>query len=192
MTTRQQILKAIYPFLMQLAALKAKVLHSSVAEPVTSFYNLQAYTNNNELYRFEQLKGKKVLLVNTASDCGYTLQYKDLQQLQDRYKNSLVILGFPANDFKAQEKGNDDAIANFCALNFGVSFRLMKKSGVVKGPLQNEVFEWLSDPHKNGWNQQAPRWNFCKYLVNEQGILTHYFDTGIAPLSSTIIKLIDT
>ena len=102
-----------------------------------------------------------------------------------------MVLGFPANDFKEQEKGTDDEIETFCKVNFGVTFPLMKKSIVIKGTGQNEVFQWLTDAGKNGWNNQAPTWNFSKYLVNEEGVLTHYFDTSVSPLSPEVINAID-
>jgi glutathione peroxidase len=136
------------------------------------------------------LKGKKVLLVNTASDCGYTNQYADLQKLFEKNSDRLIILGFPANDFKEQEKGTDEQIAQFCQINFGVTFPLAKKSS-VKGDHKNEIFKWLSEKNKNGWNSKQPSWNFSKYLVNEQGQLTHYFDPAVSPLSDEVIEAIN-
>jgi glutathione peroxidase len=134
------------------------------------------------------LQGKKVLLVNTASDCGYTAQYKELQQLQDRFADRLVIIGFPANDFKEQEKGDNASIADFCQRNYGVRFQLAQKTSVVSGPLQHPVYRWLTDSSQNGWNTKAPSWNFSKYLVDEEGRLTHYFDPSVSPLSEALIK----
>ena len=139
----------------------------------------------------QHLKGKKVMLVNTASDCGYTDQYDDLQKLYEEYKDKLVVIGFPANDFKEQEKGTDEEIAQFCKLNFGVTFPLMKKSSVIKGPQQNEVFKWLTDSAKNGWNNKPPSWNFSKYIVNEEGVLTNYFGSSISPMSKDVLKAIN-
>ena len=129
-----------------------------------------------------------MLLVNTASNCGYTNQYDELQELYKRFENKLVILGFPANDFKEQEKGSDEEIAQFCKVNFGVTFPLMKKSSVVKNTDQNDVFKWLTDAAKNGWNSQQPSWNFSKYLVNENGVLTNYFDPSVSPLSEEVMN----
>ncbi|HXL59000.1 MAG TPA: glutathione peroxidase, partial [Chitinophagaceae bacterium] len=135
-------------------------------------------------------KGKKVLLVNTASDCGYTGQYEELEKLYQQYKQRLIVIGFPANDFKEQEKGSDEEIAQFCTINYRITFPLMKKSIVIKSPGQNEVFQWLTDKNKNGWNDQQPVWNFSKYLVNEEGILSWYFDPSISPMSNSAINAI--
>jgi glutathione peroxidase len=159
-------------------------------EAPQSFYSLSAHLNNNNELSFDSLRGKKVLLVNTASDCGYTNQYDDLQKLFEKNKDRLMIIAFPANDFKEQEKGSDQEIAQFCKINFGVTFPLAKKSS-VKGESKNEVFKWLSEKNKNGWNNKQPSWNFSKYLVNEQGLLTHYFDPAISPLSEEVIKALN-
>lgn len=156
-----------------------------------SFYQLAASLNNGSQLSFEDFKGKKVLVVNTASDCGYTPQYKDLQRLSEEYPDKLVVIGFPANDFKEQEKGTDVEIAAFCERNYGVTFPLVKKSSVVKGPQQHPVFRWLTNKELNGWNDQEPGWNFSKYLVSEDGTLMAYFDAGVSPASPEILKLIN-
>ena len=187
MTTRQKLLKAIYPVFMWMQGKKAKVLTNEKTQPPVSFYSLKATLGNGGEFDFTQLKGKKVLLVNTASNCGYTNQYDDLQKLNEQFHNKLVILGFPANDFKEQEKGNDEEIAQFCKINFGVTFPLMKKSSVIKAADQNEVFKWLTDSTKNGWNRKQPSWNFSKYLINEQGVLIKYFDPSVSPLSEEVV-----
>lgn len=191
MTIRQKILKAVYPAIMWLSGKKSVTLTNTNAAPSIPFYSLKAVANNGTAFDFSQLKGKKVLLVNTASDCGYTNQYDELQKLYGQYQNKLVILGFPANDFKEQEKGTDADIARFCKVNYGVSFPLMKKSSVIKSAEQNEVFKWLSDSAQNGWNNQAPKWNFSKYLVDENGVLLHYFDAAVSPLSKEVTSIID-
>lgn len=191
MTLRQKFLKAVYPAFMWWRGSKAKQFANNTAKPSVPFYSLKPVLNNGTTYDLSELKGKKVLLVNTASDCGFTNQYDDLQKLYEQEKDKLTILGFPANDFKEQEKGTDEEIAQFCKINFGVTFPLMKKSSVIRGAEQNEVFKWLSDSTLNGWNTKQPSWNFSKYLVNEEGILTHYFDPSISPLSEEVIKAID-
>jgi glutathione peroxidase len=194
MTARQKIARAFYPLLMNLGKLfgkntKMKTNRASVAPPV-SFYSLMAAANDGNEIRFDRFKGKKVLLVNTASDCGFTPQYDDLEKLYEKFDGKLVILGFPANDFGEQEKGNDQQIAVFCKVNYGVKFPLAAKSQVVRGQTQNKVFEWLSNSRENGWNDQQPTWNFSKYLVNEQGMLTHYFDPSVSPLSQEVLSAV--
>ena len=168
MTTRQKVLKLIYPVFNSLNSLLGKKNKKLMSTTVSaaSFYDLQITLNNGKVFSFSTLKNKKVLLVNTASDCGYTKQYDGLQALHEKYKNQLFIIGFPANDFGKQEKEGDDTIAEFCKINFGVSFPLAKKSTVIKNANQNEVYQWLTHEDKNGWNYTAPSWNFCKYLVD--------------------------
>ncbi|HMO62503.1 MAG TPA: glutathione peroxidase [Ferruginibacter sp.] len=188
---RQKILHAFYPAWMWLNGIaginKLTLTHTAIPPPVP-FYDLKATAIDGSLFHFEKLKGKKVLIVNTASDCGYTGQYTQLQQLQEQHWDKLVIIGFPANDFKEQEKADNTTIATFCKRNFGVSFPLMQKAIVIQKEGQHEVYQWLSNPAQNGWNSKAPSWNFSKYLVNEQGMLTHYFDPGISPLSNIFLK----
>lgn len=193
MTIRQRVLKAVYPALMWYSKLTGKnvtQLANDQKQPPVSFYSLKTIANNGSEVDFSQYKGKKLLLVNTASDCGYTDQYDALQKLYEDNKESLVVIGFPANDFKEQEKGTDDEIAQFCKLNYGVTFPLMKKSSVIKGDGQNEVFKWLSDSTLNGWNSKPPSWNFAKYIVNEEGILTNYFGSSVSPANAEVINAI--
>jgi glutathione peroxidase len=159
--------------------------------PPELFYSLTDVAGEGRPVSFREFRGKKVLLVNTASACGYTPQYDGLQKLSERYAEKLVVVGFPSNDFGEQEKGSDQEIAGFCKLNFGVTFRLMKKSRVIKGPGQNGVFNWLTDKNRNGWNSRQPEWNFCKYLVDEKGVLIGYFSAGIEPLDREILDLIE-
>lgn len=194
MTYRQKILKAVYPAIMwfsKIAGTKSTIMENTKnTMPVVSLYELSVKMNNGSELKLSDLKGKKIMLVNTASNCGYTNQYDDLQKLYAGNKDKLVIIGFPANDFKEQEKGTDSEIAEFCRVNFGVSFPLAQKSTVIKGAEQNPIFKWLSDKNLNGWNDQEPTWNFAKYLVDENGTLVKYFDPGISPASDEIKKAI--
>ncbi len=193
MTYRQKFLKAVYPAFVWWAKLTGKndkTLANEKAAPAVSFYNLKDSLIDGLPFDFAQLKGKKVMLVNTASDCGYTNQYADLEKLYRQYKYKLVVIGFPANDFKEQEKGTDGEIEKFCKQNYGVTFLLMKKSSVIKGPAQNEVFQWLTYTSKNGWNDQPPSWNFSKYIVDENGSLINYFGPAVEPFSTDIINAI--
>lgn len=195
MTYRQKILKAAYPALMwynKITGKKSKVMENS--EGITtlkSLHNLSVHLNSGEELELATLKGKKILLVNTASNCGYTNQYDDLQKLYETNKDKLMVIGFPANDFKEQEKGTDQEIAEFCKLNYGITFPLATKSSVIKGKYQNEIFKWLSDETLNGWNDQQPTWNFCKYLVDENGKLIKYFDTAVSPLDEEVKNAIE-
>ncbi|MEP7143803.1 MAG: glutathione peroxidase [Ferruginibacter sp.] len=193
MTTRQKILKAVYPAMIwftKVTGTNTSSFSNTSVDPVAPFYTLPAVGNDGNPLNLNDFKGKKILLVNTASDCGYTSQYGELEKLYRHHKENLVILGFPANDFKNQEKGTDENIAAFCKENFGVSFPLLVKSRVIKGAGQNEIFEWLTSKNKNGWNDRAPTWNFCKYLVDEHGKLIHFFASSVEPMSSEILKAI--
>ncbi len=191
MTLRQQFLKLVYPIFMwsQKAASRKGIAEkkAGLIIPKVSFYSLHATLSNGKPLSFEQLKGKYVLLVNTASFCGYTGQYDDLEKLHQQFKEKLVVLGFPANEFKEQEPGSDKDIASFCRMNFGVTFPLMKKAAVT-GTSKQEVFEWLSSSEKNGWNDREPEWNFCKYLVDPEGCLVGIYPSAVNPLDAAILK----
>ena len=193
MTYRQSILKTIYPAIMWStgkAGSKQVQVNTDMKKGTVEFYSLTIKDIVGNVFSFEQFKGKKVLIVNTASDCGYTGQYENLEKLSKQFAGSLVVVGFPANDFKNQETKDDQAIAAFCQKNYGVSFPLMAKSVVLKSNDQNRVYSWLSAANLNGWCNQVPAWNFCKYLVNEQGVLTHYFPMSVDPLDAKIIEAI--
>jgi glutathione peroxidase len=151
------------------------------------FYKLSFRTISGEKLDFSTLKGKKVLIVNTASKCGYTPQFKDLEELHNKYGNNLIILGFPSNDFMNQDPGSNDEILAFCQENYGVTFTMMEKSS-VKGQDRNQVYKWLTDKSLNGWNETQPAWNFNKYLIDEKGNLVSHFGSKVKPLSEEIIS----
>lgn len=194
MTVRQKIMKLIYPLLIKIGkrmGFKSTTMANyNAAKPIHSIYDLSVVLNSGKEIKLESYKGKKLLIVNTASNCGYTPQYEALQSLYEQFNNELEIIGFPANDFKEQEPGSDEDIAEFCKVNYGVSFPLVKKSQVVPGEAQHPVFAWLSSPDENGWCRQVPEWNFSKYLLNERGELTHYFAPGISPLDKSVVDAI--
>ena len=194
MTIRQRVLKVVYPaftWFGRVTGKRSKVFtNESPVLPPQSVYSLYVVLNNGDSIPLSNYKGKKLLLVNTASDCGYTDQYDDLQKLYEENKDKLVIIGFPANDFKEQEKGNDEEIERFCRLNYGVTFPMAKKSSVKQGAEQNPVFQWLTDKNKNGWTNKKPSWNFSKYLINEEGMLVNYFDPSISPTSKEVIEAV--
>jgi glutathione peroxidase len=158
------------------------IANTKNASPPKSLYDLSIELNNGSVLSFSELKGKKILFVNTASSCGYTPQYAELQQLYEKYKGRLEVIGFPANDFKEQEKENDAVIAAFCKTNYGVTFPLAKKNQVIKGNAQQAVFQWLTNKGLNGWNDCAPGWNFYKYLIDEEGKLVAVYPSSISPL----------
>ncbi len=193
MTSRQKLLKLLYPVFNSIS--KAAGQNNKVFQSNTmanqSFYELSTMLNDGTTLDFNSLKNKKVLIVNTASDCGYTRQYEGLQALHEKHNGDLVIIGFPANDFGEQEKGSDEAIASFCQVNFGVSFALSKKAVVQKKDGQHPVYQWLTEEQKNGWNYVAPSWNFCKYLIDEEGNLTHFFEAGVEPMGKEIAEAIE-
>lgn len=193
MTIKQRILKIIYPLFRPLSTAWGQnnkiVSHQKTS--LMSFYHLSITLNNGSTLSFESLKGKRVLLVNTASECGYTPQYEGLQQLYNQYRDSLIVIAFPSNEFGAQEPGTNAAIQQFCQKHYAVSFPIAEKCEVKKGAGQHEIYQWLTDENKNGWNSIAPTWNFCKYLVDEQGQLTHFFEAAIAPMGSAIINALE-
>jgi len=192
MTLRQNILRLFYPLFsaFRKATARKNISNTSQALPVIPFHSLSVELINGSIIQMKQLLGKKVLIVNTASDCGFTSQYAELQKLYELFQGTLEIIGFPSNDFKQQEKGTDQQIQKFCTENFGVTFPLVKKSVVVSKPGQNKIYNWLTSKEKNGWNEQAPTWNFSKYLINEKGILTHYFDPSVSPLGKEVMEAV--
>lgn len=153
-----------------------------------SFYDLQLNDINGDEIDLQSFKGKKVLLVNVASKCGYTDQYADLQELYKTHGDKLEIIGIPCNDFGRQEPGSASEIQNFCKLNYGVTFTLAEKQKIKSKPISG-IYQWLSDPNLNGWNSSLPSWNFCKYVINESGELTHFFKSGVNPNGKEILDL---
>jgi glutathione peroxidase len=163
------------------------IIAQNVVTPPVDFYSLSFRTITGENYKFDNLKGKKVLIVNTASKCGYTPQFKDLEELSRQYDGKLVVIGFPSNDFGAQDPGSNAEIKEFCEANYGVTFMMMDKSS-VKGVNKNPVHQWLTDKSKNGWNTIEPSWNFGKYLIDEKGRLIGFFPSKVKPMDEEILK----
>lgn len=151
-----------------------------------SIYSFKMEDLSGKMINFKQYMGKKLLIVNTASKCGFTPQYADLQKLNEQYGDKITILGFPANNFGGQEPGTNTEIASFCKANYGVTFQMFKKIS-VKGEDMAPLYQWLTDKSKNGWNEQAPNWNFCKYLINEKGELLKFYASAINPMGEEIL-----
>ena len=128
-----------------------------------------------------------MLFVNVASKCGFTDQYKDMQELHEKYKSKLVIIGLPCNQFNNQEPGNEQEISQFCEINYGVTFLLTEKIE-VKGDNQHYLYKWLTDKNLNGVKNSTVRWNFQKYLVDPSGKLVNYWYSITNPLSQKITK----
>jgi glutathione peroxidase len=194
MSYRQSFLKTAYPLIMKLSSSKGKEhteLNSKDVQPVTSIYEIPMTSIDGKPLDLKLYKGKKILIVNTASDCGFTGQYEALEKLYQQYKDKLVVIGVPANDFKKQESGTNENINAFCKKNYGVSFPLISKSIVIKTNDQMPLYQWLTNSNNNGWCNTAPEWNFCKYLIDEKGVLVGYFPMSIDPLSQEITKLLN-
>lgn len=158
---------------------------AAVVKPVNlitqgSLYDFKMESLTGEEIDLAEYRGKKVVILNTASKCGFTPQYADWQKFHEEYGDNIVVLGFPANNFGGQEPGSDEDIAEFCQVNYGVTFQMFSKIDVV-GDNQHPLYKWLSRKELNGWNDKAPTWNFCKYVVNENGEVTHFFASKIKP-----------
>tara|TARA_A100001035_G_scaffold277291_1_gene273819 strand:+ start:1004 stop:1606 length:603 start_codon:yes stop_codon:yes gene_type:complete len=145
-----------------------------------SFYDLNITDINGENIHLSKFKGKKVMIVNVASRCGYTSQYRGLQELYNNHQEELEIIAIPCNDFGSQESGSNSDIRNFCETRYGVSFTMGSKQNIKSSPI-SPIYKWLSDPKQNGWNSNLPSWNFCKYIINEEGQLTHFLRSSFRP-----------
>lgn len=190
-TFKQKMLRKFYPSIRKIGKNSKNgtvLINRDKTIPNYNFYDLEITLSSGKVLKLSNFKGKKVVLTNTASDCGYTGQYAELQSLYERFGDKIQIIAFPANDFAKQEKGDDKKISEFCQLNYGVTFPLAKKSVVVKSTEQQPIFKWLTDKNLNGWNDHFPDWNFSKYIINETGILTHYFGPSISPLEDDFLN----
>ena len=154
----------------------------------TSIYDFKVASLDGKQIDFSKFKGKKVLIVNTASKCGYTPQYADLQKLADAYKDKLVIVGFPANNFGGQEPDTNKKIGEFCKKNYGVTF-LMAAKVSVNGDDIAPLFKYLTDEAKKlGTADPVIKWNFTKFLINEKGMLVKVFPSKVTPMSEELTK----
>lgn len=152
-----------------------------------SIYDIDIVTIEGVELSLETFKGKKILFVNVASNCGFTKQYEELEQLYQLYKEELVVIGLPCNQFGGQEPGTNLEIIDFCKKNYGVSF-IMTEKIYVKGPDQHPLYSWLCNKQKNGKTNSKVRWNFQKYLIDEEGLFLQYFYSTTSPLSSKILS----
>jgi len=171
-----------------LSALFAGLLMSAGENP-RSVHDFTLTSIDGKEVSLSTFKGKKLLIVNVASKCGYTRQYKDLQALYSQYGKKLVVLGFPANNFGGQEPGSDAEIKGFCEKNYSVTFPMFSKIS-VKGSDCHPLYQFLSKKVQNGSVDEAPSWNFGKYLVDENGKVLKYFSSSVNPLDKEITELL--
>jgi len=156
-----------------------------------NIYQFQVEDLEGNTFDFSSLKGKKILIVNTASECGLTPQYEQLQAIYEKYKDkNLVIVGFPANNFGSQEPGTNQQIASFCQKNYGVTFPMMAKIS-VKGNDMHAVYQFLTQKAKNGLEDSEVQWNFQKYLINEKGELEKVISPRTLPTDTEIVNWIE-
>ncbi|GAA4011479.1 glutathione peroxidase [Hymenobacter fastidiosus] len=154
-----------------------------------SVYEYTVKTIDGQEVKLSQFQGKKLLIVNVASECGYTPQYKELEELSKKHGDRVAVLGFPANNFGGQEPGTDAQIATFCEKNYGVSFPMFAKVSVT-GDDTAPLYRFLADKSKNGTVGDAPNWNFCKYLVDEQGHVVGFYPSKVKPMSDELVAAI--
>jgi len=155
-----------------------------------SIYDFKVKALDGSTIDFSKYKGKKILIVNTASQCGNTPQYADLEAMYKKYDGKLVIVGFPANDFGAQEPGSDKEISSFCTKNYGVTFPMASKI-TVKGDNMAPIYQWLTRKKYNNLQDSEVKWNFQKYLIDEKGHLVAVFKPGMKPTEPEIVSAIE-
>ena len=161
-----------------------------VADTPQSLYDFKVKSLvGNKTVDLSQYKGKKVVILNVASKCGYTKQYADWEKFNKEHGDKVVVLGFPSNNFGGQEPGTSEEIATFCSATYGVTFPMFEKVE-VKGEAKAPLYKWLSSKDLNGWNDKEPSWNFCKYVVDEKGKLTNFFASKILPTDPEFLKAV--
>lgn len=160
------------------------------SEVPKSIYDFKVASLEGGTIDFSKYKGKKILIVNTASKCGYTPQYKGLEALYEKYKGKMIIIGFPANNFASQEPGTNKDIATFCQKNYGVSFPMAAKIS-VKGNDMAPLYQWLTEKKYNNFSDNSVKWNFQKYLIDEKGALVAVFESAVTPESQELISAIE-
>ena len=167
------------------------ILMSLLASQSASDNNIHQFKiralDSEDIIDFSEFKGKKILVVNVASKCGYTKQYAGLEELYQEYKDDLVVVGFPCNQFLFQEPGSEEKIANFCSTKFNVTFPMTQKIK-VKGKKANDIYKWLTSKDLNGKSDYKIKWNFNKFLLDENGEIIDYFASGVKPMDEEITQ----
>jgi glutathione peroxidase len=161
--------------------------NKNLKDPIKQFYNIEISKLDGNTLDLNEFKGKYILIVNVASECGFTGQYKELEELYKTYHDKLMVIGVPCNQFGSQEPRNADQIQNFCKKNFGVSFILTEKIN-VKGNEQHKLYQWLTSKELNATFDSSVKWNFQKYLLSPKGQLIDVFYSITKPMSKKIIK----
>lgn len=178
-------MKKYFPFLIFM------LLSINIAFAQKTLYDFKVKDIDNKEFDFSTLKGKKVLIVNVASKCGFTPQYAQLEELYQKYKDQgFVVIGFPSNDFKEQEPGSNEEIKEFCQKNYGVTFPIMSKV-VVTGKNKAPIYKWLTEKSENGSINSQVLWNFQKYLIDENGKIVNFALSKESPLSFKITNWIE-
>ena len=154
-----------------------------------SIYDLAINDISGNLIDLNEFKGKHILFVNVASECGFTSQYAGLEELHQQYKNDLIVIGLPCNQFGGQEPGAEKEIQQFCTKNFGVSFLMTEKID-VKGKMKHPIYNWLTNKNVNGKSSSSVKWNFQKYIVDGKGNFVNYFFSTTKPMSPKITSLL--
>lgn len=171
-------------FVLALAAISA----SFTSSDMKTLHEFKTQTLDGKEFNFADLKGKKVLIVNTASECGYTPQYVDLEGLYQMYKSkNFIVIGFPCNDFGGQEPGTNSDIKAFCSKNYGVTFPMMDKISIKSSP----IYQWLTSKKENGVLDATVKWNFNKFLINEKGQVVKYLPSSVEPTDEQITNWIE-
>ncbi len=170
--------------------IRIKAINTNKALPKQNFYDLEATIVGGEKFKFSELKGKKVLIINTATKCGYTPQLALMEEINQKYKGKLTIIALPCNDFASQSPESSADISEFCSSKYALKVLPFEKVNAISKP-KHQVYEWLSNANLNGWNNNEPVWNFCKYVIDEQGILQAFFNSVVKPNDPDLIQLIE-
>ncbi len=168
----------------QMKAIEKNVYTQDTSKTI---YQFKVASLDGGTINFSDFKGKKILVVNTASECGYTPQYKDLEELYEKYKDKIVVVGFPTNDFGGQEPGSNEEIKSFCQKNYGVTFPMAAKI-TVKGDDTAPIYKWLTSKEQNAVLDATIKWNFNKFLLDETGHMIAYFGSKVKPMSEEIVS----
>lgn len=181
--------KLLLPVILLLAVIAMSFQTDST---IKTLYDFKAKTLDGKDFDFSTLKGKKVLIVNTASECGFTPQYKELEEIYEKYSKTgkFTILGFPCNQFGGQEPGTNDTIRAFCTKNYGVTFQMMDKID-VKGENQHPIYKWLTTKAENGVEDGEVKWNFWKFMIDENGKYVGHAPSKELPNSEHIVNWIE-